>query len=73
MPGGRGLRRAIDTVPGTHKTIVRDNLLLSPTNAKSYPCKTCGDNVGEENSLECEICGGWTHGAQVCPTRSSRM
>ena len=30
------------------------------------PCGTFGVNIGNEDSLECELCAVWTHGAQKC-------
>ena len=29
-------------------------------------CGACGVDIGNEDSLECELCVVWTHGAQKC-------
>ena len=36
------------------------------TDDDDSPCGTCGITIGNEDSLECEICSVWTHGSQKC-------
>lgn len=39
---------------------------VSSPSTKLYPCGTCSINIGEEDSVQCELCSNWTHGAQRC-------
>lgn len=39
---------------------------VSSPSIKLYPCGTCSINIGEEDSVQCELCSVWTHGAQRC-------
>ena len=67
---GRASQPRVDDVaglpPAPGVSDRRDAGSLAQVDENAFPCGTCNTEIGNEDSLECELCSTWTHASQEC-------